>query len=365
MSERDDLGSVLDQLLTAHCGPDLRRRDEQGEWCRELWDRLAGVGVVALGVPDELGGSGGDLADAAAVLRQAGQHGVPLPLAEHGFLAGWLLTTSGLPLGPGVHTVGHGHHDLTLTGTELHGSATRVPWGRHADRLVALVGSAEGPRVVDVALADVEVRPGSNLAGEARDTVVLDGAQVDPERIAVPGPGVDAGRLRLRGALARALMMAGAMDRVARTTVDYSRVREQFGRPIGSFQAVKQHLVRLSNEAAAAEGAVDSAVVAATLGDGRFETAAAKQVADVAADLVIALAHQVHGAIGMTEEYQLQQFTRRLMSWRHEYGSARWWAAELGVQVLAAGADGLWPLVSGTAVGRDGLDFLRPLPVRG
>jgi acyl-CoA dehydrogenase len=69
-------------------------------------------------------------------------------------------------------------------------------------------------------------------------------------------------------------------------------------------------------------------------------------VAGQAATVAAAASHQAHGAMGMTREYELGQLTRRLWSWRDEYGSERYWSRTLGRQLIDAGADGLWPAIA-------------------
>ncbi len=142
--------------------------------------------------------------------------------------------------------------------------------------------------------------------------------------------------------------MAGAMEAAADLTVEYAAERQQFGRPVGSFQAVAQRLVRMSSEAEAGILATEVAAQRfAQVGMGAaFEVAVAKASASRAASEVAAHAHQVHGAIGMTREYALHHFTRRLWSWRQEWGSERRWSQTVGEQVTAAGADALWPRVA-------------------
>jgi acyl-CoA dehydrogenase len=361
----NELEPILAGMLADHCGPTERRRDEDGQWCGELWALLDNAGVTSLANPDELGGQGGELEDACLVLRLAGRYAVPLPLAEHGFLAGWMLTRSDMTIPGGVLTVGvDPTPDLRLrstpSGWSVSGAVRRVPWARHADCLVALAPAADGPRVIAVPLTEEMVTRGVNLAGEPRDVVELHDVALDDASVARPGTQVHAETFRLRGALARALLMAGALEHVVKLTVDYAWVRHQFGRPIANFQAVQQHLVRLNAESTAAGLAVQSAVTRLAAGDpAEFELAAAKQLTSHAATLATALAHQVHGAIGMTEEYELQQYTRRLMSWRQEFGSSRFWASRIGERVVADGADLLWPRISDTMNGRDGLESLR------
>jgi len=138
------------------------------------------------------------------------------------------------------------------------------------------------------------------------------------------------------------------MERVLELTTRYAVEREQFGRPIARFQAVQNHLVRVAEETACAR--VSSDVAAAALAAGQPQaadwTAMASVTVSGAARVVSAGAHQVHGAMGMTREYPLALFTRRLWSWRAEYGSERAWQRLVGRTVAARRAEEYWPLVA-------------------
>ena len=106
-----------------------------------MWDTAAGIGLPWIGVPEAAGGAGGTVADGVAVLGVAGRHAAPIPLAETGLLAGWLLAASGLPVGEGPSTVvpGRAEDDLRFAGGRVQGTAHRVAWARAAERIVALV----------------------------------------------------------------------------------------------------------------------------------------------------------------------------------------------------------------------------------
>jgi len=103
----------------------------------------------------------------------------------------------------------------------------------------------------------------------------------------------------------------------------------------------------MSEPEAGSDLAAVRARAAIAVGDGAaFEVAVAKQQTGAAATLVAKLAHRAHGAFGMTAQYELGDLTRRLWCWRHEYGTEREWAAWLGEQVVAGGADALWPRIT-------------------
>jgi acyl-CoA dehydrogenase len=131
-------------------------------------------------------------------------------------------------------------------------------------------------------------------------------------------------------------------------TVRYTGERVQFGRPVATFPAVAAHLVRIAEQtelaAIAARAAAESAGE-----DGEpsaLDVAAAAVVAAEAAGAVAAAAHQATGAMGMTREFALGALTRRLWSWRDEWGGGRPWAVELGRSLAAGGPDTFWRTLS-------------------
>jgi len=142
--------------------------------------------------------------------------------------------------------------------------------------------------------------------------------------------------------------MAGALEAALALSTRYANDRVQFGRPIAKFQAVQQQMALLAEQAAAASVAVESAaiVVAADRPSAALAIAAAKIRAGEAAGKVAEIAHQVHGAIGFTHEHSLHRLSRRLWSWRDEFGTEALWSRELGRAVIAAGAAALWPTIT-------------------
>ncbi|HEV2979786.1 MAG TPA: acyl-CoA dehydrogenase family protein [Solirubrobacteraceae bacterium] len=307
------------RLLADTCTFAAVQAAEADGWCSIVWDPMEAAGYASL---SELA-----LADALAVLTVAGEHAAPVPLAEAA-LAGWLLQES-LPGSVSVVCAG----DLRLDAGKLNGSAVCVPWGHAVERVVAVVD--EQAVVVTVASA-ARVERHVNLAGEPRDTLVFE--QTEPALVRPV-----ACDLHQRGALTRAALMAGALTAMARLTVAYARQRRQFGRPIAAFQAVQQHLVSIAQDAALVGAAAEGAARVA----GAFEIAAAKALASRAALTATRAAHQVHGAMGMTQEYRLHHLSRRLWAWRAEYGDEHHWAQQLGRAATTAGPDSLYPAITG------------------
>jgi acyl-CoA dehydrogenase len=343
-----DLGSLLadtvGRLFGALATKELIESSEKGAWPEKLWRALEEGGLTLPLVSEDAGGAGGTWLDAHVVVRAAGRHTAPVPLAET-IIAGWLLSRAGLevPLGPLTLAPVRGGERLTLArrggGFSLSGTATRVPWGRHAGHVVSVTELDGQATVALVAAGGARITEDTNLALEPRDTLLFDAA---PVVAAAPAPGVALDAIRLYGAMARAAQMAGALDSCLEQAVRYATERKQFGRPIGSFQVIQQNLAVLAGHVAASGIAAESAFRAADRGDARFEVAVAKIRVGEAAGVGAGIAHQAHGAIGFTYEHSLHFATRRLWSWRAEFGSESAWARELGHAVAARGADALW-----------------------
>ena len=162
------LVDTVDSILATVCTDEALRAAEHAGFAPAAWEAVTEAGLPWISLPERLGGEGGDLADALAVLRVAGYYGLPLPLAETGLLAGWLRTASGLHVDRVPATVAVGT-DLAWDGETAHGCAGLVAWGRSVPRVVTLVPalSASGGAVVAVFnVADLRVEPHVNVAGE-------------------------------------------------------------------------------------------------------------------------------------------------------------------------------------------------------
>jgi acyl-CoA dehydrogenase len=145
------------------------------------------------------------------------------------------------------------------------------------------------------------------------------------------------------GALATVALIGGAMERVLDLSIEYANTRIQFGKPIGKQQAVQQALAMLAQETAITAAAAQGAADARDRGSAEFEIGCAKLRANRAAAAGVAIAHQVHGAIGFTQEFALHRYTRKLSEWRSASGGGAFWAERAGTFALEAAGSALWP----------------------
>jgi len=358
MTMRDETRILLEsmeRLFHDKCTKEVVDAAEQGAFASELWQAVSETGVPLAALPESAGGADAEWSDLYAVLRVAGRHSAPVPLAET-MLAGWVATAAGLEISDGPTTVGPVSAGDTLrlerdgNGWRLSGRASRLPYARSVERIVLLADGPDGEMAVSVnGTEGAEVAKGRNIAGEARDTLTFVGVRLSADTAAPVGGGTTRAALYRRGALARATMISGALERAMDLAVTYAQERQQFGRPISKFQAVQQNLAVLAGQTAAAVAAANAGIDALSRNDPEaeeFYAAVAKTRVGEAATLACEIAHQVHGAIGFTQEYALQLSTRRLWSWREEFGADPEWAARLGAFICARGADRLWPTIT-------------------
>jgi acyl-CoA dehydrogenase len=299
---------TVSRLFEEHCTPE-RTHAAEGGMDTVLWNAVVEMGLTSVGVPESLNGSGGSLHDAAAIMSATGYFAAAAPIADS--LAAALVAAA------------HGYE--VADGPVIAVTPRRAPWAG----LAASVVTADG-----VSPAAGVSSAGTNYAGEPYGRIEGKSAAWAEEILA----------------LTRSLQMAGALQRVSELCVQYAMEREQFGKPIGKQQILQHYLALMAGDAATAQAAADNAVdvwAINGLGDEfRLAVAAAKTVSSRAVAMTNKNAHQLHGAIGYTDEHRLQFWTRRLWAWRDDFGTETEWGAVLGRSLAASGGSSLWPLVT-------------------
>jgi len=325
------------RLFAQHVTTDLLHQVERGAWPDALWDAVEEAGFLDT-LADRDTSPEERAANTAVLLRAAARHLAPVPLGETIVARAYLTARKvKVPKGPLTFAVLDGQTHRHGDHAHLKGHAARVAFGRHAAN-VLLGGGSES---VVISTRRGQLAESVNVAREPRDGMSFGdtaGATV---------PDLDGEDLMCAGAALRAMAIAGALDRVLMQTVEYARTRVQFGKPIAAFQAIQQQLAVLAGHTAAAGLAAEAAIADLESPERlRLTAAVAKVRAGEAAGAAASIAHQVHGAIGITKEHSLHFATRRLWSWRAEFGSESIWAEKLGKAAAAAGADAYWPTVT-------------------
>ncbi len=310
------------RLLRDHADKHAFALVERGEWPTTLWKALVGAGFG-----DMLGdGLEAGCADAVQVLRAQGQCAAPVPLLE-AMLASALghASTETLPV---------------LAALPQRADVIDAVVARWPGRAQALACTAVGTCMLPTAA----VPDTRNYASEPQISINTVAARWSPLPAAI---GFDT--LWLFCALARAAMIRGALEHMLTLTVDYANTRVQFGKALAKQQAVQHQLALMAEEVAAAGVAVDYAARCFAQADAAMRwqaVAIAKIRAGEAAGKAAEIAHQIHGAIGFTQEYELQRYSRRVWTWRDEFGNEADWAALLGQRLTASDAPTLWQSIT-------------------
>lgn len=291
------------------------------------WDTLTELGLTTVGVAEQAGGSGGELRDLVEIAESLAEHGAGTPLAEHATACWAMGGSAALPaLGTVAYTTHPPSDAVRLT----------VPWAATPASHVVVLAENGPLTVLDTGGEGVVITPGTDAAGQPLDQLEA------PAGPFVPLTGVETEAVSARLALLRSAAMVGAARGAYHLTRDHVRTREQFGRPLVQLPAVATALARFRVEIIQAEAALATALADAGTPSAYPAAAAARVVCGAAATEAAQLAHQLHGAIGITQEYGLHPFTRLLWALRDADRPEEHWATALGERVLADGEPHLW-----------------------
>jgi alkylation response protein AidB-like acyl-CoA dehydrogenase len=304
--EQRALRDVARDLFARRSPPSLIRARWNGERDEKLWRALAEVGLLGITIPEEHGGAGGDEVDAVLVLEEAGRAALPEPFAET-LIAARLIQLHGANVLSERWLSGIAKGDVVAT------------VGREADPFVAYAAEADLIVLIDASGArlltrdDVKAKP-VRSQDPARPLYSIEAKR--GERLDLTTPS-------LRAAAALAATQLGVARRLLEMTVDYVKDRKQFGKPVGSFQAVKHKLAKVH---AAIEDARSAAWYAAyAFAHDLPDAARAASVAKVAASRGEALANaealQCHAGIGFTWEHDLHIWLKRGLALQPAFGT--------------------------------------------
>lgn len=326
------LAESVERFLAGCSTPEVVREVERGGAGAgaALWAEVEASGYADLLVGEAAGGAGLDLSEAFAVWLACGRHALPVPLAATMWVRA-VLSRAGMAVPPGPLALAPQCSRAADGAISCQG----VPFGALADWV--LVADAQGSVLLPAAAAERRV---SGVHGSLQAHFSW------PARVAGALALPESPDTLAAGALMTATLVAGALQRVLEATVAYANDRAQFGKAIGKFQAVQQQLAVMAEQVFAARIAAEAGCAASGIKPGRLRAdeieprrlraAVAKARASEAAEKVVAIAHAVHGAIGVTAEYDLQLYTRRLQEWRADYGSQGYWQGQLGRALLDA-----------------------------
>lgn len=345
---QDLLAEAFGELLREQCTSAVVRaveteaqREGDSPAARALWQQIDDAGFADALVSEAQGGAGLGWGDCFSMMTLCGAHALPVPFASTLFARAWIARAGGTAshgsIALGVSVSAAVSVSVASGGTDV--VCPNVPLGRVADAV--LVWHAGVMRLLKVADASVS---SADFALDA--TLTWTGPQAAAAThwtmatVSIP----TAQDLRVVQACIHAAQLAGAALAVFERSLDYANDREQFGRPIGKFQAIQHQLSVMAEHAFAARMAAQ--IGCGGVGEGEVENmaplipdllrvAVAKARTSEAALEVASLSHSIHGAMGFTEAFDLQLLTRRLHHWRQTAGSESYWHGVLGQALVA------------------------------
>ena len=353
------LKNTAREVLEKECPITLVRameNDERG-FTSELWQKMAELGWLGLSIPEQYGGQGMSFFDLAILLEEMGRFLVPGPFFSTVVLSSAIITEFGsdsqkseiLPKianGDLISTIAltepsatYESNGIQLTATKegsnfvLNGTKLFVNDAQIADIILVVARTdAKGDEsngftvfVVDKNTAGMTITPLDTIASDKQGEVSFETVTLSEDNVLGEiGKGWDiAKRVIDLGSSAKCIEMLGGADRVLEMTVEYVKDRTQFGRPIGSFQAIQHHCANMATDVEGCRYVAYHAVWRISEGlEAQKEVSIAKAWVSDAYRRVCAIGHQSHGAIGFTKEYDLQLYTRRAKAQELAFGDS-------------------------------------------
>lgn len=333
--------------------------DGDSEALASLWKDIIELGWQALTVPEDHGGAGLSFSDLAVLLEELGANLSPTPIVESaitshlldryapdelksellpGAASGEILITPAIVERDGSWDTDKTTVVATRSGSNLviTGEKRFVSFAEQATHALTLVQTEDGePALVVIPIwkaTGVDQTPVKHASGVPVSSLGFNEVEIPVTNIVATGDEAIAATEELiaAGAVARAAQLAGLGRAVVDATVEYTSNREQFGQPVGSFQAIQHHIAEMAIEAKKVNHLAHAAAWSFSRDGYSPERVAQAKIA--ASEKISALcwtAHQCHGAIGFTWEHDLHLYTRRAMAWKTDYGDSAFHKAKL------------------------------------
>jgi acyl-CoA dehydrogenase len=312
---------ALNQLLQDKCMPTTVRdieADTTKSAHQPLWQAIESSGFADAMRTEKQGGANLSLSDAFPLFMLFGQHCLPIPLAQTMLARGWL-DEKNIPVPIGSIALANG--SINAAGDLV---CSNIASGRICDWVLVALQDAENFSFllpIHNAIRTPAVFP--------TDCSLIWSKQLLANKNRLPA--IDA---KLYLACIYATQLAGTLVAVFERTLQFANDRQQFGKPIGKFQAIQHQLSVMAEQVFAARMAAQIGSYSKSITPNLHRVAIAKARTSEAAVEVAALSHSIHGAIGFTAEFDLQLLTRRLHLWRQAAGSESYWHSVLGQALL-------------------------------
>ena len=301
-----------------------------------LWDDIEQNGLPRISVKEKFSGYEIPFFSILPLIKTVNNYGTPLPLSET-ILSNYILSESDINPPNGIVTFATDTKNIQIKNNMVSGDILSVPYLNVSKNLLIIHEMNNAKQAILIDEINGEIIHKKNFLAEPRYDIKV--ANLNIAEIKPLNNKID---FKFLGAVLRSAQMIGAMEKVLDLSINYCSERQQFGRALSKFQAIQHQISDIAVELSASSAAL-SAITDLNLGDNNFNDIAISKIrAGAAAGKIIAISHQVHGAIGFTKEYELSYFTKNLNSWRNDFGNESFWEEFLGKTFLEKNNKNLW-----------------------
>ena len=336
----EELAIILEttsKILNKHINHELRQNiTKENVNLVNLWNDLEEQGLTKIVVKDKFNGTDLPFSFILPVIQMSNNFGIPLPFSET-ILCNYLLSESNINPPNGIVTFATSSKNIKIANNIISGDLLSVPYLNLADNIILISEINNIKHVILLKNTNGNIKAKKNFLAEPRFDLKISNCEI-----------IDFQPLNSKinfqnlGALVRSAQMIGAMEKILNLSIDYCSQRKQFGRALSKFQAIQHHISEMAVELSASSAALSSVENSNDPDKIIQDIAILKIRAGIAAGKMIAISHQVHGAIGFTQEYELAYFTRNLNSWRNDFGNEVFWQNFIGRIFLEKNNQNLW-----------------------
>ena len=336
----EELAIILEttsKILNKHINHELRQNiTKENVKLINLWNDLEEQGLTKVAVKDKFNGSDLLFSFIIPIIQMSNNVGTPLPFSET-ILCNYLLSESNIKPPNGMVTFATSSKNVKIANNQISGELLSVPYLNLTDMIILISEINNINHIILLKNSNGNMKARKNFLAEPRFDLKINNCQIiDLQPL---NPKLNFHNL---GALVRSAQMIGSMEKILDLSINYCSQRKQFGRTLSKFQAIQHHISEMAVELSASSAALSSVGYLDDSDKNVQDIAILKIRAGIAAGKMIAISHQVHGAIGFTQEYELAYFTRNLNSWRNDFGNETFWQNLIGRNFLEKNNQKLW-----------------------
>ena len=315
---------IFDKILLKNVDHHLRLNLEPNSTqFKTLKNEIISSELTKLLVKEDLGGAGMTLTDIIPIIQLSAQYGTPIPFIET-IISNFLLSELNIKAENDFITLTNKTENILIKKNKISGNFKSIPYLNLAEKILVET-EIKNQKYIILFKKGGKLILQKNFLSEPKFD--LDASELEIISMMEKPEPIDVQNLLIN---VRSIQSFGAMEKILKLCIEYCSQRKQFGRTLSKFQMIQNHISEIALEVAASGASLSTLKNNNKNFYNLKSTAIPKIRTGIASGKVIALSHQVHGAMGFTKEYELSYFTKALNSWRNEFGNEIYWQNILG-----------------------------------